>query len=57
MYDVLLLGKVESWFTGYTPNVEGHDKMRLVVYNGGAPRYRKKLADVVEKGYESFELA
>jgi hypothetical protein len=47
MYDVLLLGKVESWFTGYTPNVEGHDKIRLVVYNGGAPRYRKKLADVV----------
>jgi len=57
MYDVLLLGKVESWFTGYSPNVEGHDKMRLVVYNGGAPRYRKKFANVVEKGYEGFELA
>jgi cation diffusion facilitator CzcD-associated flavoprotein CzcO len=57
MYDVLLLGKVESWFTGYNSNVEGHDKMRLVVYNGGAPRYRKKLADIVEKGYEGFILA
>lgn len=57
MYDLLLLGKVESWFTGYNSNIEGHNKMRAVVYNGGAPRYRKKLAAVVEKGYEGFILA
>ena len=57
MYDLLLLGKVESWFTGYNSNIEGRNKMRLVAYNGGAPRYRKKLAEVVEKGYEGFVLA
>lgn len=57
MYDLLLLGKVTSWFTGYNSNVEGHDTMRLVVYNGGAPRYRKTLAEVAEEGYEGFVLS
>ena len=57
MYDLLLLGKAKSWFTGFNSNVEGHDKPRYVVYNGGAPRYRKHLASVVEKGYEGFQLA
>jgi cation diffusion facilitator CzcD-associated flavoprotein CzcO len=57
MYDLLLLGKVASWFTGYNSNVEGHDKRRLVVYNGGAPRYRKTLGEVAENGYEGFVLA
>ena len=56
MYDMLLLSKVSSWFTGFNSNVEGHDKMRLVVYNGGAPRYRQTLAEVVENDYEGFVL-
>ncbi|MGF1595718.1 MAG: flavin-containing monooxygenase [Acidimicrobiales bacterium] len=56
MYDIVLLGKVASWFTGYNSNVEGHDKLRLVVYNGGAPRYRKTLAEVVDGGYEGFVI-
>ncbi len=57
MYDLLLLGKVKSWFTGYNSNVEGHDTMRPVAYNGGAPRYRKRLAEVAERGYEGFVLS
>lgn len=57
MYDVLLLGKVKSWFTGYNSNIAGRDKRRLVAYNGGAPRYRKKLAEVVERGYEGFVMS
>lgn len=57
MYDLLLLGKVKSWFTGFNSNIEGRDKMRLVAYNGGAPRYRKILAGVVENGYEGFRLS
>ena len=60
MYDLLLLGKVSSWFTGYSPNVEGRGKdsaRRLVVYNGGAPRYRKRLAEVAERDYEGFVLS
>lgn len=56
MYDLLLLGKTKSWFTGYNSNVEGHDKTRYLVYNGGAPRYRKQLASVVDNGYEGFVL-
>jgi cation diffusion facilitator CzcD-associated flavoprotein CzcO len=54
MYDLLLLGRTKSWFTGYNSNVEGHDTIRHVVYNGGAPRYRKKLAEVQANGYEGF---
>jgi cation diffusion facilitator CzcD-associated flavoprotein CzcO len=57
MYDLLLLGKVQSWFTGFNSNIDGRDKMRLVAYNGGAPRYRKILGGVAEKGYEGFVLA
>jgi cation diffusion facilitator CzcD-associated flavoprotein CzcO len=56
MYGLLLLGKVSSWFTGYNSNVEGHEegKIRHVVYNGGAPRYRNRLAEVAENHYDGF---
>ena len=54
MYDLVLLGRTKSWFTGYNSNVEGHDRPRHVVYNGGAPRYRKKLAEVVADDYSGF---
>jgi hypothetical protein len=57
MYDLVLMGKVKSWFTGYNPNIEGRDKMRPVAYNGGAPRYRKRLTEVAENGYEGFVLS
>ena len=57
MYGLLLLGKAQSWFTGFNSNVEGHDKPRYIVYNGGAPRYRKRLASVAENGYEGFVLS
>ena len=46
-----------SWFTGYNANVEGHDTPRNLIYNGGAPRYRKKLAEVAEQGYAGFQLS
>ena len=57
MYELLLLSKVDSWFTGYNPNVDGHNRMRLVAYNGGAPRYRKQLSEVRAKNYEGFVLS
>jgi cation diffusion facilitator CzcD-associated flavoprotein CzcO len=57
MYDLLLLGKVRSWFTGFNSNIEGRDHVRHVVYNGGAPRYRKWLSEVAEKDYEGFALS
>ena len=57
LYGLLLLGKVKSWFTGYNSNIEGRDKMRYLAYNGGAPRYRKTLAEVAQSGYQGFELS
>ncbi len=56
MYQGLLLRKAKSWFTGYNSNVEGHDKIRYLIYNGGAPRYRKRLAEVAANGYEGFRF-
>ncbi|MEP7296630.1 MAG: hypothetical protein ABI702_10590 [Burkholderiales bacterium] len=57
MYQGLLLRKAKSWFTGYNSNVEGHDKIRYLIYNGGAPRYRQKLTEVAAQGYEGFRLS
>ena len=56
MYDLLLLGRTKSWFTGYNSNVEGHDINRYVIYNGGAPRYRKRLAEVAAEGYKRVRV-
>jgi cation diffusion facilitator CzcD-associated flavoprotein CzcO len=55
-YTYSLLGTTKSWFTGYNSNVAGHDKLRYMIYNGGAPRYRKRLREVAENGYEGFAL-
>jgi cation diffusion facilitator CzcD-associated flavoprotein CzcO len=54
MYGMLLLRNAKSWFTGYNSNVAGHDKTRYLIYNGGAPRYRKKLDEVADNSYEGF---
>lgn len=56
MYEGGLIGTTKSWFTGYNSNVEGHDKLRYMVYFGGAPKYRKALAEVADQGYEGFIL-
>lgn len=56
LYGFLLLGKAESWFTGFNSNVPGHNKTRYMIYNGGAPRYRKRLKEVAANGYEGFVL-
>ena len=56
-YERLLLRKAKSWFTGYNENVEGHDRMRLMMYNGGLPRYRQTLAAVAADGYSTFDFA
>lgn len=56
LYDMLLLKRARSWFTGYNSNVDGHDIMRYVMYNGGAPRYRKRLAEIASDGYPGFQF-
>jgi cation diffusion facilitator CzcD-associated flavoprotein CzcO len=56
LFDTSLLATAKSWFTGYNSNVDGHDKVRYMIYLGGAPRYRERLAEVAENGYEGFEI-
>ncbi len=48
--------KAQGWFTGYNSNVEGHEAgtIRYFVYNGGAPKYRARLREVVERGYDGL---
>ena len=55
-YTYSLLGTTKSWFTGYNSNVAGHDKLRYMIYNGGAPRYRQRLTEAAEGNYKGFRL-
>jgi cation diffusion facilitator CzcD-associated flavoprotein CzcO len=54
LYQRQMLRKSKSWFTGINPNVDGRDKTRYLIYTGGAPRYRKTLAEVAANGYTGF---
>ena len=56
-YSYTLFGTAKSWFTGYNSNVEGHDKTRYMIYNGGAVRYRMRLDKVALDDYSGFEFA
>lgn len=53
-YDISMLANTKSWFTGYNSNVDGHDKLRYMIYLGGAPAYREKLASISKEGYPGF---
>jgi cation diffusion facilitator CzcD-associated flavoprotein CzcO len=55
-YEGNLIARAKSWFTGYNSNVDGHDKLRHMMYLGGSPAYRAKLAEVASRGYEGFDL-
>ncbi len=55
-YEGSLLATAKSWFTGYNSNVEGHDKMRYLMYLLGSPKYRQRLDTVAEQGYEGFTI-
>jgi cation diffusion facilitator CzcD-associated flavoprotein CzcO len=60
MYDMVLMRKAKSWFTGYNSNVKGHEegtKIRYFVYNGGAPKYVNKLTEVAQNNYEGMDFA
>jgi cation diffusion facilitator CzcD-associated flavoprotein CzcO len=54
MYEIMLMRKAKSWFTGYNSNVAGHEegKIRHFVYNGGTPKYVGIINDVAAKGYD-----
>lgn len=48
-----LMPGTDSWYMG--ANIHGKPRACLV-YLGGAPTYRAKCAEVVERGYEGFAL-
>ena len=56
-YDMILLTKTKSWFTGYNSNIEGHNKLRYQIYLGGALEYRKRLAEVARNNYRGIKLS
>jgi cation diffusion facilitator CzcD-associated flavoprotein CzcO len=59
MYEIMLMRKAKSWFTGYNSNVAGHEegKIRYFLYNGGTPKYVAIINDVAGKGYEGIVLS
>ncbi len=56
MSGISLMSTARSWFNGYNSNVEGHDKIRHIIYNGGAPRYRQWLEEAAADGYAGFVM-
>jgi len=58
MYGMMLMRKAQGWFTGYNSNVAGHEKgtIRYLVYNGGTPKFRRKISEVADADYAGIEL-
>jgi cation diffusion facilitator CzcD-associated flavoprotein CzcO len=58
MYEIMLMRKAKSWFTGYNSNVAGHEEgtVRYFVYNGGTPKFLGIINEVAAKGYEEVEF-
>ncbi|WP_119699092.1 flavin-containing monooxygenase [Rhodococcus ruber] len=53
----VLFSKSKSWFTGYNTNLDRDEKPRLMIYTGGAIRYRRRLASEAAQGYPSFDFS
>ncbi len=58
MYEGLLLRKAKSWITGYNSNLDGHEygKTRYNIYNGGGPKYARRLREMVANDYEGVSF-
>jgi hypothetical protein len=59
MYEIMLMRKAKSWFTGYNSNVAGHEEgtVRYFVYNGGTPKFVGIINDVAAKGYQEIKFS
>ncbi|MEL7157874.1 MAG: NAD(P)/FAD-dependent oxidoreductase [Actinomycetota bacterium] len=57
-YDLVLSGRAQSWITGYNSNIDGHEfgKTRYNIYQGGAPRYLKRIREVANENYEGVRF-
>ena len=58
MYKIMLMRKGKGWFTGHNSNIEGRDgdSIRHFVYNGGAPKFHKRIAEIADNDYEGIEF-
>jgi hypothetical protein len=56
-YESTLIPTAKSWFTGYNSNLEGHDKLRYLIYLRGAVNFRSELVDVSSNGYRGFQIS
>ncbi|MGY4253265.1 cation diffusion facilitator CzcD-associated flavoprotein CzcO [Bradyrhizobium sp. USDA 4516] len=58
MYEIMLMRKAKSWFTGYNSNVAGHEEgtVRYFVYNGGTPKFSGIINGVAAEGYREIEF-
>jgi len=50
----MLFTQVDSWMMGVNTNVAGKQRRTVVVYAGGAPKYRDKCDEVAAAGYAGF---
>jgi cation diffusion facilitator CzcD-associated flavoprotein CzcO len=59
MYEIMLMRKAKSWFTGYNSNVAGHEEgtVRYFVYNGGTPKFVGIINDVAAKQYQEIAFS
>src|SRR6202012_4454972 len=59
MYEIMLMRKAKSWFTGYNSNVAGHEEgtVRYFVYNGGTPKFVGIINEVAVKGYQEIAFS
>lgn len=58
MYKIMLMRKGKGWFTGHNSNIEGRDgdSIRHFVYNGGAPKFHKIIAEIADGGYREIDF-
>ena len=52
----MLFTKVDSWMTGVHSEVKHTRGRTVMVYAGGAPRFRQRCDEVAAAGYAGFEL-
>ncbi|TWT13637.1 NAD(P)/FAD-dependent oxidoreductase [Reyranella sp. CPCC 100927] len=59
MYAMMLMRRAKSWFTGYNSNVAGHEegRFRPMIYNGGAPKYVRRINRVAGNDYEGVTFS
>lgn len=59
MYEIMLMRKAKSWFTGYNSNVPGHEQgtVRYFVYNGGTPKFVSIITEIAAGGYQEIALS